>query len=72
MTSGPGLAYCLQVGIEKAKEIAISHNIPLIAVNHMEVCPHHHHRHQPFHHCRHRHQRHLRHYHTASSALFHY
>jgi hypothetical protein len=37
VTSGPGLAYCLEIGIKKAKEIAATYNLPLIGVNHMEV-----------------------------------
>src|SRR5579871_2058715 len=36
VTQGPGLAGSLLVGITYAKAIAISHNIPLIAVNHIE------------------------------------
>jgi len=36
VTYGPGLAIALEVGIKKAKELAIEHNIPLIPVNHME------------------------------------
>jgi N6-L-threonylcarbamoyladenine synthase len=36
VTYGPGLAIALEVGIKKAKEIAIGHNIKLIGVNHME------------------------------------
>ena len=35
VTYGPGLAPALQVGIEKAKELAVEHNLPLYAVNHM-------------------------------------
>lgn len=36
VTYGPGLAVSLEVGIEKAKHLAQLHDIPLIAVNHME------------------------------------
>ena len=36
VTYGPGLAIALEVGIEKAKEIALKNNKPLIAVNHLE------------------------------------
>lgn len=36
VTQGPGLAIALEVGIKKAKELAITHNKPLLAVNHME------------------------------------
>lgn len=36
VTVGPGLAIALEVGIEKAKELAIKYNKPLITVNHME------------------------------------
>lgn len=36
VTYGPGLAIALEVGIEKAKEIAIEYEKPLIAVNHLE------------------------------------
>lgn len=36
VTQGPGLAPALEVGIAKAKELAIEHNKPLIAVNHIE------------------------------------
>jgi N6-L-threonylcarbamoyladenine synthase len=35
VTYGPGLAPALQVGINKAKELALNLNIPLIPVNHM-------------------------------------
>lgn len=33
-SQGPGLAPCLVVGMEKAKELAIKHNKPLVGVNH--------------------------------------
>lgn len=36
VTQGPGLAIALEVGIAKAKQLAKRHDIPLIAVNHME------------------------------------
>lgn len=36
VTQGPGLAIALEVGIKKAKEIALEHCLPLIGVNHME------------------------------------
>lgn len=36
VTIGPGLAVALGVGIEKAKELATKHNLPLIPVNHIE------------------------------------
>lgn len=36
VTVGPGLAIALEVGLQKAKEIASYYNKPLIPVNHME------------------------------------
>lgn len=36
VTYGPGLSIALGVGINKAKEISIKYNKPLIAVNHLE------------------------------------
>jgi N6-L-threonylcarbamoyladenine synthase len=36
VTYGPGLSIALEVGIKKAKELAMAWNVPLIAVNHME------------------------------------
>jgi len=36
VTQGPGLAVALEVGIKKAKELAIKYNKKLIAVNHLE------------------------------------
>jgi len=36
ITYGPGLAIVLEVGVKKAKELAIQLHKPLIAVNHME------------------------------------
>lgn len=37
VTYGPGLAIALEVGISRAKEMAVSLNKPLIAVDHMEA-----------------------------------
>lgn len=37
VTIGPGLGIALGVGINKAKELAIKHNKPLIPVNHIEA-----------------------------------
>ncbi|MFO0704307.1 MAG: tRNA (adenosine(37)-N6)-threonylcarbamoyltransferase complex transferase subunit TsaD [Patescibacteria group bacterium] len=36
VTYGPGLSIALEVGIIKAKQLALKHNLPLYAVNHME------------------------------------
>ncbi|OGM19392.1 tRNA (adenosine(37)-N6)-threonylcarbamoyltransferase complex transferase subunit TsaD [Candidatus Woesebacteria bacterium RIFCSPHIGHO2_01_FULL_37_10] len=36
VTTGPGLAIALEVGIKKAKELCKKYNKPLIAVNHLE------------------------------------
>ena len=36
VTQGPGLAIALEVGISKAKELAVKYNKPLIPVNHIE------------------------------------
>jgi N6-L-threonylcarbamoyladenine synthase len=36
VTRGPGIGICLEVGLNKAKQLTKAHNIPLIAVNHME------------------------------------
>ena len=36
VTQGPGLAVALEVGIKKAKELAVKYNKKLIAVNHLE------------------------------------
>jgi N6-L-threonylcarbamoyladenine synthase len=36
VTFGPGLAIALEVGIKKAKELALQYDKPLIAVNHLE------------------------------------
>ncbi|GAB4218972.1 MAG: tRNA (adenosine(37)-N6)-threonylcarbamoyltransferase complex transferase subunit TsaD [Candidatus Microgenomates bacterium] len=36
VTQGPGLAPALEVGIKKAKELALTYNKKLIAVNHLE------------------------------------
>src|SRR3989344_8864238 len=35
VTYGPGLAIALEVGIKKAKELAVKYNKPLIGTNHM-------------------------------------
>eukprot|EP01134_Creolimax_fragrantissima_P002062 CFRG2062T1 len=37
VTSGPGLAPCLAVGLTKAKELARIHNKPLMCINHLEA-----------------------------------
>ena len=37
VTQGPGLAPALEVGINKARELATKHQLPLIAVNHIEA-----------------------------------
>ncbi len=36
VTYGPGLAPALEVGLQKAKELAKEHHLPLVPVNHME------------------------------------
>lgn len=36
VTYGPGLAPSLEVGVAKAKQLALENNLPLIPVNHME------------------------------------
>lgn len=36
VTIGPGLPPALEVGLKTAKELAITHNLPLIPVNHLE------------------------------------
>ncbi len=36
VTQGPGLAPSLEVGVTVAKELALEHQLPLIAVNHIE------------------------------------
>lgn len=36
VTQGPGLAPALEVGINKAKELAVKYGLPLIPVNHIE------------------------------------
>lgn len=36
VTIGPGLAPSLEVGVAKAKQLAVKYNRPLVAVNHME------------------------------------
>ena len=37
ITTGPGLAPCLRAGLEYAKTISREYNVPIIAVNHLEV-----------------------------------
>lgn len=37
VTVGPGLAPALEVGIEAAKDCATAHDLPLIAINHLEA-----------------------------------
>lgn len=37
VTKGPGLIACLLVGVETAKALAVTNNIPIIGVNHMEA-----------------------------------
>ena len=37
VTSGPGLALCLQIGLNAAKEICLSHNLPLYPIHHIEA-----------------------------------
>ncbi len=37
VTQGPGLAIALEVGIAKAKELAIKHGKPIIPINHIEA-----------------------------------
>lgn len=37
VTRGPGLIGCLLVGVETAKSIAATRNIPIIGINHMEA-----------------------------------
>ncbi len=36
VTSGPGLAGCLLVGVSVAKSISLAHNLPLVSINHLE------------------------------------
>lgn len=36
VTRGPGLSICLEVGIAKAKDLALKYKKPIIAVNHLE------------------------------------
>lgn len=36
VTQGPGLAIALGVGLQKAQELSITHNKPLIGINHLE------------------------------------
>ncbi|XP_070030268.1 probable tRNA N6-adenosine threonylcarbamoyltransferase, mitochondrial isoform X2 [Nicotiana sylvestris] len=37
VTIGPGLSLCLRVGVQKARKVAGSHNLPLVGVHHMEA-----------------------------------
>ncbi|KAL6322971.1 hypothetical protein AAG906_022874 [Vitis piasezkii] len=37
VTIGPGLSLCLRVGVQKARKIAGSHNLPIVGVHHMEA-----------------------------------
>ncbi|KAG2491146.1 hypothetical protein HYH03_010587 [Edaphochlamys debaryana] len=37
VTVGPGLGLCLRVGVAKARQIARTHRLPLVAVHHMEA-----------------------------------
>ncbi len=37
VTYGPGLAVSLEVGIEQARQLAETHHLPLIAINHLEA-----------------------------------
>ncbi|ELR15425.1 osialoglycoprotein endopeptidase, putative [Acanthamoeba castellanii str. Neff] len=37
VTAGPGLAVCLSVGLETARNLAIESGLPFIAVNHLEA-----------------------------------
>lgn len=37
VTQGPGLAPALEVGINKAQKLSIKHQLPLIAINHIEA-----------------------------------
>ncbi|CAI9103674.1 OLC1v1002204C2 [Oldenlandia corymbosa var. corymbosa] len=37
VTIGPGLSLCLHVGVQKARKIAGSFNLPLVGVHHMEA-----------------------------------
>lgn len=37
VTVGPGLVMCLQVGVQKAREVAVQHQLPIVAVHHMEA-----------------------------------
>ncbi len=36
VTQGPGLAVALEVGIKKAKKLAVDNSFPLVAINHLE------------------------------------
>ena len=37
VTSGPGLALCLQIGLDAAKEICLEHDLPLYPIHHIEA-----------------------------------
>ena len=37
VTSGPGLALCLQIGLDAAKEICLEHDLPLYSIHHIEA-----------------------------------
>ncbi|KAL0591845.1 hypothetical protein ABG067_000988 [Albugo candida] len=37
VTSGPGLAPCLDVGLSMAKQLSLTHSLPFIKVNHLEA-----------------------------------
>ena len=37
VTIGPGLSLCLRVGVLKAREVAATHNLPVIPIHHMEA-----------------------------------
>lgn len=37
VTVGPGLAFCLRVGISKAQQLARQHRLALLGVHHMEA-----------------------------------
>lgn len=37
VTIGPGLSLCLRVGVQKARKIAGSYNLPMVGVHHMEA-----------------------------------
>lgn len=37
VTAGPGLALCLSIGLNYAQQLCEKHNLPFIAVNHLEA-----------------------------------